>query len=152
MRGVLAVVLLTIGFYWKVSLTNQYVWFDHPDMAMMELPRLEFMAREIHTGRFPLWDPHIWMGQPLIGQTQPGPLNPLNIAFLMLPLRDGYLRTEFLNWYFVVMHIIAALGAYALGRDLRRRQRRRPTASRRVPTARRRPERPWSAWGSRDGR
>ena len=86
MRAPLIVVLLTIAFYWKISLTSQYVWFDHPDMAYLELPRLEFMAREIHAGRFPLWDPHIWMGQPLVGQTQPGPLNPLNVLFLLLPL------------------------------------------------------------------
>src|SRR6185295_19378663 len=120
MRGALAVVLLTIGFYWKLSLTRQYVWFDHPDMSYLEIPRLQFIANEVHQGRFPLWDPHIWMGQPLVGQTQPGPLNPLNLLFVMMPLRDGHLRPELLNWYFVLMHAVAALGAYALCRDLRR--------------------------------
>ncbi len=120
MRAALVLLLLTIGFYWKLALTDQYVWFDHPDMAYLEIPRLQFMAREIHAGRFPLWNPHIWMGQPLIGHTQPGPLNPLNLLFLLLPLREGSLRTEFLNWYYVVLHFIGALGAYALCRELRR--------------------------------
>lgn len=120
MRALIVLVPLTIAFYWKLALTDQYVWFDHPDMAYLEIPRLEFMAREVHAGRFPLWDPHIWMGQPLVGQTQPGPVNPLNILFVMLPLRDGYLRLEFLNWYYVLLHAIAALGAYALCRELRR--------------------------------
>lgn len=120
MRAVLILILLTVAFYWKLALTDQYVWFDHPDMAYLEIPRLEFMAREIHLGRFPLWDPHVWMGQPLVGQTQPGPLNPLNLLFLLLPLRDGYLRWEFLNWYYVLLHALAALGAYALCRELGR--------------------------------
>ena len=120
MRAVLLIVLVTAGFYWKLTLTGQYVWFDTPDMCYLEIPRLQFMAREIHQGRFPLWDPHIWMGQPLIGQTQPGPLNPLNLLFLLLPLRGGSLRPEFLNGYFVVLHALAALGAYALCRELRR--------------------------------
>ncbi len=120
MRAVLLLALLTTGFYWKLALTRQYVWYDHPDMAYLELPRIQFIASEVHRGRFPLWDPHIWMGQPLIGQTQPGPLNPLNLLFVLLPLRDGALRPEFLNWYFVLMHFIAALGAYALCRHLRR--------------------------------
>lgn len=120
MRAAIVLLLLTIAFYWKIALTDQYVWFDHPDMAYLEIPRLEFMAREIHAGRFPLWDPHIWMGQPLVGQTQPGPLNPLNILFLLLPLREGYLRFDLLNWYYVVLHALAALGAYALCRELSR--------------------------------
>ena len=109
--------LLVIGFYWKLTLTTEYVWFDHPDMVYIEIPRRQFQAREFAQGHFPLWDPSIWAGQSLIGQTQPGPLFPLNILFLLLPLRDGYLRPEFLNWYWVVLHGLAALGCYALCRD-----------------------------------
>lgn len=110
---------LTIAFYWKLALTDQYVWFDHPDMAYLEIPRLEFQAREIHAGRFPLWDPHLWSGQPLIGQTQPGPLFPLNLLFFLLPLKDGYLRFSFLNWYWVAIHFLALLFFYLLARELR---------------------------------
>ena len=56
--------LLCVGFYWKLVLTDQYVWFDHPDMCYIEIPRLEFQAREIHASHFPLWDSALWMGQP----------------------------------------------------------------------------------------
>jgi hypothetical protein len=120
MRAALLLVVLVIAFYWKLAFTDQYVWFDHPDMAYLEIPRLEFMAREFHSGRFPLWDPHLWMGQPLIGQTQPGPLNPLTLLFLLLPLRDGYLRADFLNWYYIVIHLLGALGMFVLCRELGR--------------------------------
>jgi hypothetical protein len=81
---------------------------------------MEFQAREIHRARFPLWDPYIWCGQSLIGQTQPGPLFPLNIAFSLLPLdKDGYLRNDTLNWYYAIVHFLAALFAYLLCRELR---------------------------------
>ena len=112
----LALAVLTAGFYWKLTATRgEFVWFDHPDMCALEIPRLQFQAREFHRGRFPLWDPHIWMGQPLIGQTQPGPVFPLNVAMLMMPLdADGALKTSTLNSYFVLLHFIAALGAYLL--------------------------------------
>ena len=123
-RGVLAVALLVAliaTFYWKLTLTSEFVWFDHSDMVYLELPRLEFQARELHKGRFPLWDPHIWMGQPLIGQTQPGPVNPLNLLMMLWPLDEaGYLRTGVLNLYFVAMHLVAALGFYWLCRELKR--------------------------------
>jgi len=118
----LALALLTAGFYWKLTATRgEFIWFDHPDMCALEIPRLQFQAREFHRGRFPLWDPHIWMGQPLIGQTQPGPIYPLNLAMLMMPLdTDGSIKTQTLNVYFVILHFIAALGAYLLCRGLKR--------------------------------
>ena len=124
-KGLAAIALLVglvAGYYWKLVLTDEFVWFDHPDMVYLELPRLEFQAREFQTrGRFPLWDPHIWMGQPLIGQTQPGPLNPLNLLMMLWPLdADGYLRVRVLNGYYVVLHLVAALGFYWLARDLKR--------------------------------
>ncbi len=114
---VLLLLLLTVAFYWKLTLTRQYHWFDHPDMAHLELPRLAFQAREIHKGNFPLWDPHIWSGQPLIGQTQPGPLFPLNLLFFLLPLRNGTLKFHLLNWYWVAVHWLAAVFFYWLARD-----------------------------------
>jgi len=111
--------LLTILFYWKLTLTNQYTWFDHPDMAYLELPRLQFQVREIQQGNFPLWNPRIWTGQPLIGQTQPGPLFPLNLLFAQLKMRDGYIRFNHLNYYWVAIHFLAAFFFYCLARDLR---------------------------------
>jgi hypothetical protein len=111
--------LLTIAFYWKLALSDQYIWFDHSDMSYLELPRLQFQAREIHRGRFPLWDPYIWCGQSLIGQTQPGPLFPLNLLFFLLPLDShGYVRNDFLNWYYVAVHALAALFCYCFCREL----------------------------------
>lgn len=117
---ILAIVVTCILFYWKLTISSEYVWFDHPDMCYIELPRLNFEAREIHHGRFPLWDPGIWMGQPLLGQTQPGPVFPLNLLFFLLPLREGNIDFRWLNWYYVIAHAIAAISMYALCRDLRR--------------------------------
>ena len=103
-------------FFWKLIFTSEFVWFDHPDMVYIEIPRLQFLASELHQGRFPLWDPSLWAGQSLIGQTQPGPLFPLNLLFLLLPLRNGYLQFSLLNAYWVALHALAALACYALCR------------------------------------
>jgi hypothetical protein len=118
--GPVAMLALTLCFFWKLAFTDQYVWFDQPDMAYLEIPRLQFQASEIHRGQFPLWDPRIWVGQPLIGQTQPGLLYPFTLLFALLPLSDGYLRIASLNWYWVFIHFQAALFCYWLGRDLGR--------------------------------
>jgi hypothetical protein len=117
LKWLLLLAALTGGFFWKLVLTDQYIWFDHPDMAYLEIPRLQHVAREIHAGRFPLWDPHLWAGQPLIGQTQPGPVYPLNLALASLNLRGGYLRFSHLNAYWVALHFLAAAFFYLLARD-----------------------------------
>jgi hypothetical protein len=109
---------MTACFYWKLAFTRDYVWFDHPDMLQLEIPRLQYQARQMHGKDFPLWNPRIWAGQPHLGQTQPGPVYPLNLLLCLLPLRDGFLRMELLNWYWIVVHFLAALFCYWLARDL----------------------------------
>jgi len=111
--------LVSVAFYWRIALTDQYVWFDHTDMVYLELPRLQYEALEIHRGSLPLWDRYLFFGQPLIGGAQPGPLYPLNLLFCLLPLDNGFLSFRFLNWYWVLIHFQAALGAYLFLRSRR---------------------------------
>jgi hypothetical protein len=114
-----------IAVFWRITLTNQFAWMDHPDMANQVLPWYQFQAAEWQQGRFPLWDPYHWGGQPLVGQAQPGAAYPLNWILFLLPLRDGFIRHGFMNWYFVAIHFMAALFTYLLCLDL---SRSRPAA------------------------
>jgi hypothetical protein len=88
-------------------------------MCQLEIPRLQFLARNLHQGHFPLWNPHIWAGQPVLGSAQPGPLYPLNLIFLALPLSGGTLPVPTLNWWFVALHFAGAGFFYLLCRDNR---------------------------------
>jgi len=117
-RGAAAVllILLVCGFYWKLLLTNQFTWLAGGDTTSQVLPWLQHQAREWHAGRIPLWDPNQWYGQPLIGQAQPGVAYPLNWLLFAMPLRDGFIKTGWLNWYFVAIHLMAAWFAYLLAR------------------------------------
>ena len=118
----LLLLAIAAGFYWKITLTDQYSWFASQggDIAGQVLPWFQFEAREIRHGRMPLWDPHLWMGQPLLAQAQPGAAYPLNWLLFLMPLRNGLIRPESLNWYFVVIRFMAIAFAYALCRDLGR--------------------------------
>lgn len=121
-RGLLVVALLTaavVGFYWRLVLTDQYTWLAGTDLAHQVLPWFQFQAGEWHAGRFPLWDPFQWNGQPLAGQAQPGVFYPLNWILFSLPLRNGWLKPTYLHWYFVMIHMMAAWFAYWLARDLK---------------------------------
>ncbi len=118
--GPVVLFALVILFHWKLVLTNQYTWMESPDLSNLVLPWLQFQAGEWHHGRFPLWDPNSWSGQPLFGQAQPGAAYPLNWLLFLAPLKHGWLREAALHWYFVLTRYLAALTAYALARDLGR--------------------------------
>jgi hypothetical protein len=117
--GPAILLVIVTGCFWKL-LTKQYTWMDQPDMAYQVLPWYQFQAVSWHRGEFPLWDPHVWAGQPLIGQMQPGAAYPPNWLLFLLPLRDGRINPLWLNLDFILTHVLAALFCYWLCRYLGR--------------------------------
>lgn len=117
MRGPLALFGLIVCAFWRLVLTDQYSWLNGSDLSNQVLPWLQFQAGEWHAGRIPLWSPYEWGGQSLIGQGQPGVMNPLNWLLFWMPLRRGWLRESVLNWWFVLLHYLAALNLYWLARS-----------------------------------
>jgi hypothetical protein len=116
--GPLVLLALIVGFYWKLTLTSQYTWLDAPDLAHMDLPRLQFQAVEWNNRRFPLWNPYSGGGQPFLGQVVGG-ANPLIWLVARMPLRDGFISEITLNRWFVLMHFLGGLFCYLLCRDLK---------------------------------
>src|SRR5271156_6746091 len=112
--------LLIAGFYWKLTLTEQFDWAWSPDSAYQILPWFDEEARQAQHHEFPFWDSHEWGGQSLIGQVQPGVAYPLNWILWLVPRKNGHMQLVTLQWYFVVIHWMAALFAYWLCRDLGR--------------------------------
>jgi hypothetical protein len=110
--------VLTAGFYWKLTISRDWTFLEGPDQANVVRPWLDYEAREFHAGRFPLWDPYEWAGHTLIGQVQPGLTNPLNWILFAMPLRDGHLPITTLHWYWVMIHWLGAVFCFALCRDL----------------------------------
>jgi hypothetical protein len=111
--------LIVTAFFWKL-LTKQFTWMDQPDMAYQVLPWYQFQAVSWHRGEFPLWDPHVWAGQPLLGQLQPGAAYPPNWLLFLMPLKDGRINPLWMNLDFVLTHFLAALFCYWLCRYLGR--------------------------------
>lgn len=117
LAGPAILLVLCAAFCWKLTLTDRYTWIDNPDIARMDVPRLQFQRlawRQHH--EFPLWDPYLWCGQPFLGEIA-GAAFPLNWPLFWLPGPDRISLTA-LNWYFLGLHFLAALAAYFLCRDL----------------------------------
>jgi hypothetical protein len=120
LAGPLILLAIVIGFFWKIVLTDQYSWLETPDLAYQVVPWLQYQAQQFHMHRFPIWDPFMFGGQSLIGQAQPGLAYPLNWILFSLPLDDGHISFTALNWYYTLIHYLAALFCYMLCRDLGR--------------------------------
>lgn len=109
---------LMVLAFWRILLTDQYSWLNGYDLTTQVMPWLQFQAGEWQAGRIPLWSPYEWGGQNLIGQGQPGVVNPLNWILFLAPLRRGWLRQGVLHWWFFLLHFIGALNLYWLARQL----------------------------------
>src|SRR3954453_15835461 len=112
--------LLVIAFYWKFTLSGQYELMWTPDLAQQVVPWFQVAARQWSSWTLPLWDPHMWGGQPLLGQAQPGIAYPLNWLLFSIPAKNGMFSADILHWYFALIHVMAAVFAYVFCRDLRR--------------------------------
>lgn len=114
-----ALLLLTIAFYWKITLSGQYDWMWGPDLAGQVLPWFQAQARDWHGFSFPLWDEHLWYGQPFLGQAQPGSAYPLNWLLCWMPFgKTGHISLDVLGFYFATIHLMAAGFCYWLCRDI----------------------------------
>ncbi len=112
--------VMIAGIFWKLTLTSQYTWANSPDIGNQVLPWYQFQAGLWHKGNFPLWDPHEWGGQTMLGQMITGAAYPLNWILFLMPLRHGWIRLEAVNLYYVAIHYMAALFCFFLLRDLKR--------------------------------
>ena len=137
-RSLLLILVIVICFYWKLTLTRQYAFLESFDLANQVLPWLSLQVNAIQHGQVALWTPYEWMGQPLLGQMQPGVFSPFTWLLALAPLRDGMLQFHWVNWWFVLIHVAGAGFMWAMLRDGTEYQTQ--PVRRRLGLARRRPE------------
>jgi len=119
LRMPLLALLLTVCFYWKLTLSRQYTWLDQPDNAGQVMTMLQEETVQWQHGHFPLWDTHMWGGEPIPGQVQPGAFNPLFWVLFSIPLNGKHeISLSTFNWFYALVHWFALLLAYWLARDI----------------------------------
>ena len=115
--------LLPALFFWRLIAPNP---MDRMNIAAGDFteqyyPLRAYAARELTTGRLPLWNPSPYAGQPALADIQSGALYPPQIAEAFLL---HWLGLDFPVWALelqVIVHFSwAAVGAYLLGKQLAR--------------------------------
>ncbi len=101
----LALVALVLFFFNKLAFSNLIL--ARGDMFLYFYPYWEAAAAALRNGRIPLWNPNIFMGAPLLANSQVGFFYPLNWPFWLL------LETPYVVSASIILHMgIAAMGAY----------------------------------------
>lgn len=78
----LALILLTLLFFWQILLTNLIL--VGVDSFLYFYPYKAYAAEALRQGRLPLWNPHLFMGVPLLANSQVGLFYPLNWPLIWL--------------------------------------------------------------------
>jgi hypothetical protein len=73
---------LVLVFFWKIVFTNLIL--VGVDSFLYFYPYKAYVAQALRAGRFPLWNPHLFMGVPLFANMQTAVLYPLHWPFLWL--------------------------------------------------------------------
>jgi len=123
--------LLPLLFFWRIITPNpaDRLWLKAGDFTEQYFPLRAFSARAWVNGHVPLWNPHIFGGQPGLADIQSGALYPPHVlqALALGWHGDGF-PLAVLQWQVILHFSLAAVGAYLLGRYWARRA----GASRRV--------------------
>jgi len=74
----------TLAFYWEIVLPGQ-ILVDY-DVWVYFYPLRSYAADAIRAGRFPLWNPDIFLGAPFFANPQTAMLYPGTALFYLLPV------------------------------------------------------------------
>ena len=80
--------LLTILFFGRF-LSGQEV-LAYKDLSRYFYPLKYLMVAQVKSGHFPLWNPYIFCGFPLLATLQVGCFYPLSLIFYLLPFKLAF--------------------------------------------------------------
>lgn len=105
---VVALLALTVIFFWKIALTNLIL--AGVDVLTYFTPFKAYAAEALRAGHLPLWNPYLFMGVPFLANIQTAVLYPLNLPLI-------WLSPPKMVAYSIVIHVfLGALFAYLYGR------------------------------------
>ena len=97
-------------FYFKPLFLNQSLFWR--DISQLYHPMFAMVRHCWEQGEWPLWNPYLFSGTPLLAGAEPAVFYPGNLLFWLLDFSWAYPLS------LIVHHLLACLGMYRLGRYL----------------------------------
>jgi len=99
---------LAVAFFWKIALTNRVL--AGLDVFTYFYPYRDYVNEALRQGRLPLWNPYLFMGAPLLANSQAAVLYPLHWPLI-------WLSTPHQVAWSIVLHVwLAAAGTFLFAR------------------------------------
>jgi hypothetical protein len=110
--ALLALGALALAFFWKIALTNRVL--VGLDVFTYFYPYRDYVNEALRQGRLPLWNPHLFMGAPLLANSQAAVLYPLHWPLIWLD------TPKHVAWS-IVLHVwLAGAGSFLFARRVTR--------------------------------
>jgi hypothetical protein len=106
--AIIGLAVLTLVFFWKIALTNRVL--AGLDLFAYFYPYRDFAGEALRAGRLPLWNPYLFMGAPLLANSQVAVLYPLHWPLIWLSVPKQ------VSWSIVVHIWLAGTGTYFFAR------------------------------------
>src|SRR5438552_15173187 len=88
--------LLTVLFYWKILLTNQFSLLTESEGINQAYAWFHFWVASLRQGVLPIWDPYAFCGRSFPGEIQTAAFYPLHLLLAFVPFnRAGVLSLLF---------------------------------------------------------
>jgi hypothetical protein len=108
--AVVALGVLILVFFYKIALTNQVL--AGIDVFAYFYPYRDFISQALRAGHLPVWNPYLFMGAPLLANSQAAVLYPLHWPLIWLS------APKQVAWS-IVLHIwLAAVGTWLFARRM----------------------------------
>ncbi|MBZ5579752.1 MAG: YfhO family protein [Acidobacteriia bacterium] len=117
LRALALLTAVTVPFYWRI-LSHQFSLLTSYEGANQAFAWLNFVARMLKQGTFPIWDSFSRSGFPFAGEMQTGAFYPFYLLFALVPFHHGILSPGFYHVFFVGTHILCAFFMVLLAREL----------------------------------
>ncbi|HEX4631469.1 MAG TPA: YfhO family protein [Chthoniobacterales bacterium] len=105
-----AIIVTLLPLLYFLPATRGHLIISPDDGVIQNIPFRVAVANQIHAGSFPLWNPALFCGMPLLAAAQAGVLFPLNWFYVVFNPRAAT------NLMMLSAYMVAALGAYLCGR------------------------------------
>ncbi|MGI5835204.1 MAG: YfhO family protein [Chloroflexota bacterium] len=107
--AIAALLAALVALFYNAVLFQGLILGDY-DAFVYFYPLREYAANSLKQGRFPLWNPYLFLGSPFFANVQTAVLYPLNALFLVLSTPYAYTAS-------IVAHVfLAGLGMYLFSR------------------------------------
>ncbi len=106
------ILLIVLGFIFFADILFSSKNFYYRDILNFHYPLRQTLIDSYASGQLPLWNPFIYLGQPMLANPNYMALYPTNLFHLLLPFNYAF------KLHFLIHPILGGLGAYFLLRRL----------------------------------